>query len=79
MVRYSQALFGQSSARLDPWRIPPGVPAVLMRARPEERMDLKVAALDRVLTSGLDAPAMGQAGFGEYITGTGQLSFEGAP
>ncbi|HEY8283447.1 MAG TPA: hypothetical protein VIJ28_03590 [Chloroflexota bacterium] len=71
LVRYSETLFGQSYARLDYWRIPLGaLPALeyvaaepvlgaalaaLMRAGPEERADLKVAALERIVTSGLDA------------------------
>lgn len=71
LVRYSQTLFGQSYARLDYWRIPLGaLPAqeyivagpvlgaalaALMRARPDDRVNLKVAALERVMASGLDA------------------------
>ncbi|HVA88834.1 MAG TPA: hypothetical protein VNL71_03240 [Chloroflexota bacterium] len=71
LVRYSQTLFGQSYARLDYWRIPLGaLPAleyvaaepvlgaalaVLMRAKPGERVDLKVAALERILAGRLDA------------------------
>jgi hypothetical protein len=70
LVRYSQTLFGQEYARLDYWRIPLGALnaedylkaepvlgaalASLMHAQPGDRVDLRLAALERIANSGLD-------------------------
>jgi hypothetical protein len=71
LVRYSQTLFGQDYARLDYWRIPLGALnaeeylkaepvlgaalASLMHGEPGSRIDLRLAALERIASSGLDA------------------------
>jgi hypothetical protein len=70
LVRYTQTLFGQEYARLDYWRIPLGALnaeeyvkaepvlgaalAALMHAQSDNRVDLRLAALERIARSGLD-------------------------
>jgi hypothetical protein len=71
LVRYTQTLFGQDYARLDYWRIPLGALnaeeyvkaepvlgaalASLMHAQSADRVDLRLAVLERIAGSGLDA------------------------
>jgi hypothetical protein len=71
LVRYTQTLFGQDYAHLDYWRIPLGALnaeeyvkaepvlgaalASLMHAQSADRVDLRLAVLERIAGSGLDA------------------------